>query len=108
MEHSFGIKWYELAVKKGADMAQKLLKICKETYEKEKQANTYRETQDRSYTIYEDDTCPSAGAVYGVDPPQQLEPTIWHDFRTGERLSRNENGEIVYSAGEVVPCAWWE
>ena len=107
-DYSEAIKWYELAVKKGADMAQKLLKICKEAYEKEKQAKEYRETQSRNYTIYENDTDLVGEPIYGVDPPRQLEPTMWFDWRTGERLSRNENGEIVNSQGETVSPAWWE
>ena len=38
-----------------------------------------------------------------------LEPVIWHDFRTGEPLYRNKKtGQIVNAKGEEVPSAWWE
>lgn len=38
----------------------------------------------------------------------KMEPTIWYDWRTGERLLRNEDGEVVNGKGETVSVAWWD
>ena len=91
------IKWYTLAAKQGHSKAKEVLEEVK-----------FQERQSRSYRLYEEDVYAPAGAIYGVDPPRQQEPTIWHDFRTGERLSRNENGEVVNSQGEIVSPVWWD
>ncbi len=44
-----------------------------------------------------------------TEEPLDLEPVIWYDFRTGEKLYRNKKtGQIVNAKGEEVSSAWWE
>lgn len=84
------IKWFTLAANQGNKDAQNAL----EKLEKR---------------VTDNDTEPSySSSTYGGDPPREPELTLWHDFRTGERLARNENGDVVNSQGEIVSPTWWE
>ena len=50
------------------------------------------------------------GSTGGYAPSHtgKLEQSIYYDWRTGERLMRNESGQIVNGKGETVSSAWWD
>lgn len=78
-------EWFSLAAEQGYSNARDMLAKVESFY-----ANLY------------------SGPVHGDDLHGKPEPTIWYDWRTGERLLRNEDGEVVNSNGETVSAAWWE
>lgn len=78
-------EWFSLAAEQGHSNAKDMLAKVESFY-----ANLY------------------SGPVTGCDPLRKLEPTIWYDWRTGERLLRNEEGEVVNGKGETVSVAWWD
>lgn len=90
------LEWFEKSAKNGNKKAEANRLICEQQIEDNR--TSIKCATETSYPR----------PTYGVDPPRQLESTIWHDFRTGERLSRNENGEVVNSQGETVSSVWWE
>ena len=79
-----------------ADVCDKTIKVLVSfVNELEKPKSTYKPTYTSSYTPKEE--------------PLELEPVIWYDFRTGEKLYRNKKtGQIVNAKGEEVSSAWWE
>lgn len=77
--------WFSRAAEQGHSNAKDMLAKVEKAY-----ANTY------------------SGPVNGCDLPKKLEPSIWYDWRTGERLLRNEDGEVVNGKGETVSVAWWD
>lgn len=79
-----------------ADVCDKTIKVLVSfVNELEKPKSTYKPTYTSSYTSKKE--------------PLELEPVIWYDFRTGEKLYRNKKtGQIVNAKGEEVSSAWWE
>lgn len=81
------------------------VRYIKSCVEEEERARNRREAERFSYASTYTPTYSSSSSV-GIPDTWSSNPA--RDFRTGERLYRNENGDIVNIKGDIVPIAWQE
>lgn len=86
---------------KEKDGLQKLMK------EEERKARERERESNYSYSSYGSSSCGSSYTSSG-SIPSTWSSNAARDYRTGERLYNDGNGNVVNSRGEIVPTAWQE